>query len=316
MGNTRRLLFPSPKKDGQPKVLGEVGINVVKTSHGTESTKSLGSGKENVGVGANVGANILGTPKVGARSGPGDEDMADLFGTPPCPSTPLPKERNAGPFKTPTRPTPSHRPITRSVSKSIRSARSIAKSPGHALLMQQTPTKTPRSASTRRYNNMNTNSNTNTNSHPQHHHLHAHFAIDDGMLAGMTEFGSPFSSTLNQLLSEANDFTTGSSAHGLGDLDIASLPNLDSDAALSGHLEALDFGHFLTTDAVMASSPPVVHNRSGGGAHHVSFGSTSMSFDGGGGVNIWESFGEVSMAEVGDGDGDVVGDDGRVEEIQ
>lgn len=128
------------------------------------------------------------------------------------------------------------------------------------------------------------------------------------MLGGMTtEFGSPFSSTLNQLLSEANDFTTGSSAHGLGDLDLASLPNLDSDAGLSGHLEHLDFGHFLTTDAVMPSSPPVL-NRNGGGGAHVHFGAASMSFDGGS-VNIWESFGEVAMADAG------VVDDGRIEEI-
>lgn len=300
MGKTRRLLFPSPKKDGQPKVLGEVAINVVKTSHGTEGVKHAGSGKENIGVDLDVGTNLLATPKAVAGLGRGDEDMADLFGTPPHPSTPPPKERISGPFKTPTRPTPSHRPITRSISRSIRSVRSVAKSPGHALLaLHQTPTKTPRSASARRPTN-----------HNNHQHLHAHFAIDDGMLGGMTtEFGSPFSSTLNQLLSEANDFTTGSPAHGLGDLDLASLPNLDSDAALSGHLEHLDFAHFLTTDAAMPSSPPVLHGNGGaGGGAHVSFGAASMSFDGGS-VNIWESFGEVTMT---DGAG---GDDGRVEEI-
>lgn len=129
------------------------------------------------------------------------------------------------------------------------------------------------------------------------------------MLGGMTtEFGSPFSSTLNQLLSEANDFTNGSSAHGLGELDITSLPNLDSDTGLSGHLEHLDFGHFLTTDAVLPSSPPVVNRHNSGGAH-VSFGATSMSFDGEG-VSIWESFGEVSMTEAAEADGV------RVEEIK
>ncbi|ROW09082.1 hypothetical protein VMCG_02954 [Cytospora schulzeri] len=308
MGRTRRLLFPSPKKDGQPKILGEVAINVVKMSHGSEGIKNAGSGKENIDVGLDVGTGVLATPKAVTALGRGDEEMADLFGTPPCPSTPPPKERNVGSFKTPTRPTPSHRPITRSISKSIRSARSVGKSPGHTLLsMQQTPTKTPRSASARRPTN-----------HNNHQHLHAHFAIDDGMLGGgggmmTTEFGSPFSSTLNQLLSEANDFTTGSSAHGLGDLDLASLPNLDSDAGLSGHLEHLDFGHFLTTDAVMPSSPPVLHRNGsgggGGGGAHVSFGATSMAFDAGGSVNIWESFGEVTMAEA------AGGDDGRVEEI-
>lgn len=297
MGRTRRLLFPSPKKDGQPKILGEVAINVVKTTPGADGVKTAGSGKENSNPDVDVGPSFLATPKASAGICRGDEDMADLFGTPPCPSTPPPKERNVGTFKTPTRPTPSHRPITRSFSKSIRSARSVTtRSPGHALLaLQRTPTKTPRSASARRPTN-----------HNNHQHLHAHFAVDDEMLGGMTtEFGSPFSSTLNQLLSEANDFTTGSSAHGLGDLDLASLPNLDSDAGLSGHLEHLDFGHFLTTDAVMPSSPPVPH-RNGGGPH-VQFGATTMSFDGGS-VNIWESFGEVTM------DGGEI-DDGRIEEI-
>ncbi|KUI71054.1 hypothetical protein VM1G_06899 [Cytospora mali] len=296
MGRTRRLLFPSPKKDGQPKVLGEVAINLVKTSPGGENAKHAGSGKENIDMDVDLGMNLLATPKAGAGSGRGEGDMADLFGTPPRPSTPPPNTRISGPFKTPTRPTPSHRPITRSISKSIRSARSVAKSPGHTLLSQQTPTKTPRSASVRRHAN-----------HNNHQHLHAHFAIDDGMLGGMAEFGSPFSSTLNQLLSEANDFTTGSTAHGLGDLDITSLPNLDSDTGLSGHLEHLDFGHFLTTDAVMPSSPPVLHRNGGSGAH-VSFGAASMSFDSGN-VNIWESFGEVTMA-----DGAEV-DDGRIEEM-
>ncbi|KUI52626.1 hypothetical protein VP1G_00172 [Cytospora mali] len=296
LGRTRRLLFPSPKKDGQPKVLGEVAINLVKTSPGGENVKHAGSGKENIDMAVDVGMILLATPKAGAESGRGEGDMADLFGTPPRPSTPPPNARFSGPFKTPTRPTPNHRPITRSISKSIRSARSVAKSPGHTLLSQQTPTKTPRSASVRRHAN-----------HNNHQHLHAHFAIDDGMLGGMAEFGSPFSSTLNQLLSEANDFTTGSSAHGLGDLDITSLPNLDSDTGLSGHLEHLDFGHFLTTDAVMPSSPPVLHRNGGSGAH-VSFGAASMSFDGGN-MNIWESFGEVTMADGAEGD------DGRIEEM-
>lgn len=283
LGKTRRLLFPSPRKDGQPKVLCDVAVNVVKTSPSTERFKNAAGGKENtmIGMDLDVEMDLLATPKVCC-----EDDMADLFGTPSRPSTPPPKEKSSGVFKTPTRPTPSHRPITRSISKSIRSVRSIAKSPGHTLhQLQRTPTKTPRSSVRRR--------NGNTSNH------HAHFAFDESITGGMSmEFGSPFSSTLNQLLSEANDFTVGSSAHGLGELDL--LPNMGSDTGLSGHLESLDFGHFLTTDAVMPSSPPML-NRNGLGPH-VSFGDASMSFDG------WVSFGDMNMdGVINEGDMDACG---------
>ncbi|KAL1881873.1 hypothetical protein Daus18300_000927 [Diaporthe australafricana] len=305
LGRTRRLLFPSPKKDGQPKVLGEVAINIVKTSPTFERSKRAALEQENMHLDTEGDWKLLATPKAGATQV--DDDMADLFGTPPRPSTPPPKERNnSGHFKTPTRPTPSHRPITRSVSKSIRSARSVVKSPGHALLaLQQTPTKTPRVSSATRRNGQ----QHDLNSLPMQH-LHAHFSLDNsdiGMFSeahslSMTtgEYDSPFSSTLNQLLSEAHDFTTGSSAHGLGDLDLASLPNLDSDAVLSGHLETLDFGHFLTTDAVMPSSPPLISKDGGRGAH-VSFGVAAPTSLDGEGVS-WESFGEAMMADAGEGE--------------
>lgn len=302
LGRTRRLLFPSPKKDGQPKVLGEVAINVVKTSPSYERSRKEVMGQENRHLDIEGDLKLLGTPKSAGRGAHFDDDMADLFGTPPRPSTPPPKEKNNGHFKTPTRPTPSHRPITRSVSKSIRSVRSVAKSPGHGLLaLQQTPTKTPRVSSATRHTAQRYDF-TSTQ------HLHAHFFLDSdmamfseahGLSATTGDFDSPFSSTLNQLLSEAHDFTTGSSAHGLGDLDIASLPTLDSDAVLSGHLEGLDFGHFLTTDAVMPSSPPLI-SKNGGGAHS-SFGEASQTGLDGEGVS-WESFGEVMMADAGDGE--------------
>lgn len=299
LGRTRRLLFPSPKKDGQPKVLGEVAINVVKTSPSYESSKKVVMEKENMHLDIEGDLKLLGTPKSAHRGALVDDDMADLFGTPPRPSTPPPKDKSNGHFKTPTRPTPSHRPITRSVSKSIRSVRSVAKSPGHALhALQQTPTKTPRVSSAMRHNAPRYDFNSTQ-------HLHPHFSLESDMamfseahdLGATTHFDSPFSSTLNQLLSEAHDFTTGSSAHGLGDLDLASLPNLDSDAVLSGHLEGLDFGHFLTTDAVMPSSPPLI-SKNGGGAH-ASFGAASQTSLEGEGVS-WESFGEVMMADAGD----------------
>lgn len=275
LGKTRRILFPSPKRDGQPKVLGEVSVNIVRTSAHVESAKnSFGKGNS-VADADDVEMNLLSTPKVGAMN-----ELHDLFGTPCRPTTPPRKERPAGPFKTPTRPTPSHRPITRSVSKSIRgTARSTVKSPGHALQRaQQTPTKTPRS-SARLHNN-------------EVQQLHAHFAMDSEM-GNMPEFGTPFSSTLNQLLSEANDFTAGSSAHGLVDFDLP----MNSDTGLSAHMDALDFGSFLTTDAVMPSSPPFIGGRSGGSGAVVSFPTSDLDFE-----QAWEAF------SAGGGSLDVAGD--------
>lgn len=277
MGNTRRLLFPSPKKDGQLKVLGEVAVNIVRTSTSIERSKNAIIEKENMLMDVNLDVDLLSTPKI--RD---DENvMRDLFGTPARPSTPPPKERLIGPFKTPTRPTPSHRPITRSVSKSIR--RSAAKSPGHTVNhIHQTPTKTPRSSARLR--------NQGLASAGKIQHAHAHFTADEHFLGGMsTEFGSPFNSTLNQLLSEANDFTVGSDAHGLGEFE---LPSMDSDTGLSGHLEGLDFGHFLTTDAAMPSSPPMI----GKNGAHVSFDTNAMDF------GDWGAFGtgDVNMDDVHD----------------
>lgn len=277
MGNTRRLLFPSPKKDGQIKVLGEVAVNVVRTSASIERSKNAIVEKENMLLGGSMDGemDLLSTPKIRG----GENAMRGLFGTPARPSTPPPKDRPVGPFKTPTRPTPSHRPITRSVSKSIR--RSTAKSPGHAMRsVHQTPTKTPRSSARLR--------NQGLLSAGKIQHANAHFGADDTFLGGLsTDFGSPFNSTLTQLLSEANDFTVGSDAHGLGDFE---LPSMDSETSLSGHLEGLDFGHFLTTDTAMPSSPPMT----GKNGAHVSFDANAMDF------SDWGAFetGDVNIDDV------------------
>ncbi|KAF3770940.1 hypothetical protein M406DRAFT_349466 [Cryphonectria parasitica EP155] len=278
LGKTKRLLFPSPKKDGQPKVLGEVAVNIVRTSAGLDGgSKNALTGKENSVMAADMDneMNLLSTPKVGVDDTKNKNNLADLFSTSSQPSTPQRKERLAGVFKTPTRPTPSHRPITRSVSKSIRTARSTARSPGNAFpRLQGTPTKTPRSSARLR------------NGSVHYQHPHAHFAADDSMMMH-TDFGTPFSSTINQLLSEANDFTAGSSAHGLYEL-----PNMGSDNGLAGHFEGLDFGHFLTTDAVMPSSPPVLRRN---GEAEI-FDSAEMDF------TDWEAFGDVNIDGIGDGD--------------
>ncbi|KAK4151314.1 hypothetical protein C8A00DRAFT_17275 [Chaetomidium leptoderma] len=303
LGSTRRLLFPSPKREGALRVLGELSLNTAQTTTHAQEAKSAAAGKEN-----NTHPERPGTPV------PGDHDglEQELFGTPPrCPSTPPPMAPT-GPFKTPTRPTPSHRPITRSISRSIRSVRSIPKSPSQLFThhLQQTPTKTPRSASTtghflmpssvsrRRSPRTTNNSNNNNNSA---HHLHPHFSFDDAnnnnddddehsqLPMGISmQFDSPFTATMHQLLSEANDFIGGSpSRHSLMVLDHQQQQQ-QLDLNSQQGMAAVDFASFLggasttstttTTTAadhhhhhhvVMPSSPPLLlrgagKRRSGG----------------------------------------------------
>ena len=249
LGTTRRLLFPSPRKDGVPKVLGELCLKHVQTNVNFKESKSAAAGKEN----AQARPERPGTPVDGDRR---DLDQ-ELFGTPPNrPSTPPSKSMSSGVFKTPTRPTPSHRPITRSISRSIRS---VAKSPGQVFgHLLRTPSKTPRSSGPAHLP-----VSTGKRRSPRHAQLHAHFALED------MHFDSPFTATLNQLLSEANEFTAGSPSHGLVDLDLAGLPNLptelDSDT-VAAHLNGtshIDFGNFLSTDLVMPSSPPLLRGHGG-----------------------------------------------------
>ncbi|KAK4193068.1 hypothetical protein QBC35DRAFT_163481 [Podospora australis] len=262
LGSTRRLLFPSPRKETAPKVLGELAVNVQQTFPTDQGDKSAMSGKEN--------CNQPGRPRTPVYHDH-DELVQELFGTPPArPSTPPPKSATSGIFKTPTRPTPSHRPITRSISKSIQSIRSIPKSPGQLFShSQRTPSRTPHAGSSGALQSSRRRS-------PRNGHLHAHFALDEDMHAAV-QFDSPFTATLTQLLSEANDFTSGSPAHGLVDIEIAGLPQLDSDG-LQQHLaesNALDFANFLSTDMVIPSSPPLRNRGSG------------MDFGGALGDNIW-----------------------------
>lgn len=298
LGSTRRLLFPSPKRDGAPRVLGELSLNTTQAVAHGQDAKSAAAGKEN---GAH--RERQGTPV------PQDDLEQELFGTPPrCPSTPPPKTA-AGPFKTPTRPTPSHRPITRSISRSIRSSRSAPKSPGQLFAghLQQTPTKTPRSsggflhpssASRRRTPRSSSNGNMHNAAH-----LHDHYSIaaaDNNQLP-MTmglqmpiPFDSPFTATLHQLLSEANDFigsgspsrhhhhhhggvsgsgTTGTSgavaSSSVGDLDLG---HLDVGGDGHGSDAVVDFGSFLGADLVMPSSPPLLRGGRGRGSAGEQFG--------------------------------------------
>ncbi|KAL5614551.1 hypothetical protein BROUX41_004654 [Berkeleyomyces rouxiae] len=78
-----------------------------------------------------------------------DTEIEALFGSPGRnanrPSTPPPKSGHPE-FKTPSRPTPSHRPVTRSVSKSIRSAKSSRDNNTSPSDIPKTPSRTPRNS--------------------------------------------------------------------------------------------------------------------------------------------------------------------------
>lgn len=293
LGGTRRLLFPSPRKDGVPKVLGELAVNIVQTAPKFQDVKPAIAGKEKV---TQVPARAT-TP-----SPPDDDDLdQELFGTPPVrPSTPPPQSAHAGPFKTPTRPTPSHRPITRSISRSIRSAKSGARSsPSQVLLqLQRTPSKTPRSVSGGGAVNFSFGLNFSASKRrtPRPNSVHAHFALE----AGDAPCESPFTATINQLLSEANEFTSGSPAHGLGDMDLSSLPNLHSDDVMqqladAANCQQLDFGSFLSAEMGLPSSPPVFR----GGRHE-----NQHSFAGVDEVGMAEMWAKLSAATSADGAAD------------
>ncbi|KAM5374851.1 hypothetical protein ACJZ2D_006195 [Fusarium nematophilum] len=209
LGTTRRLLFPSPRKDASPKTLGDLDVNIVKTTECRQNKEPV-TEKENMAVGA---------PSDG-QSAPDDLEALLHHSAPARPSTPPPKAKPATqstPFKTPTRPTPNHRPITRSVSRSLRSVKDMM-SPSQLALLQQTPTKTPHgSGSVRRSPRLN---------------------IEN-------VFDTPLSRTITQMLSEPN-FDLGN-----GNFDFSSLPALDTNPA-----SLIEFGNFLSTDGLMPSSPP------------------------------------------------------------
>ncbi|OBT66855.1 hypothetical protein VE03_04121 [Pseudogymnoascus sp. 23342-1-I1] len=237
LGATRRLLFPSPRKDDSPKSLGDLATSF-SADFSAPPPPPLGAGncnKEN----HPPESNLL------------DDDLAALFGEDPLrtsrPTTPT-RPPPSNPFKTPTRPTPSHRPITRSISRSAKSARSRRGD----MLPQRTPTRS--TPATRRS--------------PRHRN------------GGVQE--SPFTATLNRLLSETGEDGQGAQGYDTGrspsrnldlGLDFSALPDLAHPSDL--HSDALlfagaGFGHhhpgaggggfggdFFSTDAApMPSSPP------------------------------------------------------------
>ncbi|KAL7790857.1 hypothetical protein V8C37DRAFT_410658 [Trichoderma ceciliae] len=215
-GSTKRLLFPSPRKDGVPKVLCDVSVNVVQTAE-CRPAENLKGDQENAVVPGPLG----GISKLDDLDALFSSPLKERPSTPPPDTMPTPAE----PFKTPTRPTPSHRPITRSVSRSLRSARSILSPNQHAI--EQTPTKTPRSM-------LRIPGNSARRRSPRSHQ------------GGFDIFDSPISRSIVQLLSEGN-------ALGPGDheMDLSNLPGLNGQ-----NEDLIDFGNLLSTDDIMPSSPP------------------------------------------------------------
>ena len=216
LGSTRRLLFPSPRKDGSPKVLGELTTNIVNISGDVTSPKEQtagGSDKENSAPGFDAGDT--------------DAELMKLEAEMSRPKTPVQKTLAPNPFKTPTRPTPNHRPITRSVSKSLRSG----KSPRQLFpFSQKTPSRTPGSVTRCRS--------------PRNH---------------QSVFESPFTATLHQLMSETDHHKSTPQRCNF-DLDfnqLSDLPIMDNLDHHGGH-GGMNFSleDFFSTDVPMPSSPP------------------------------------------------------------
>ncbi len=225
MGITRRLLFPSPRKDGTPKVLGELATNTVISAVGfgtpsrTKATNAGGKGKN------------------GLSRLNGDEDIVRLFeediARQTRPSTPV-QDNTPNPFKTPTRKTPNHRPITRSVTRSAQRSARLGHLGRDEMLPQCTPAKTPSTArrSPRHRNNL---------------------------------VESPFTATMNRLLdANSNEFRTPSRNLDLGlHFGMPDLSgDLHSDSLMFGGT-GFDGRHqehrqdtLFSTDMPMQSSPP------------------------------------------------------------
>lgn len=212
---TRRLLFPSPRKDGMPKVLGEASGNGSRISPRNRSSKVQDidlPNKENC------------PPPI--EDDDEDAELLRLFEEEIArPSTPLQGAPLVNQFKTPTQPNPSHRPITRSLSRSARSAR-ILKSPSELLRFseRQTPNKTPSRRSPRN-----------------------HAPIE-----------SPFTRSINQMMADAGNHLSPSQAD-YHNMDFSNLPDLpmgDMSYQNGTANQRFSLEDFFSTDMVMPSSPP------------------------------------------------------------
>ncbi|KAI0433104.1 hypothetical protein F5Y09DRAFT_339099 [Xylaria sp. FL1042] len=237
LGATRRLLFPSPRKNGEQKVLGEVAVNIVQTGpRVVEITDEEMTEKKN------------NRPRDQTPEAPGN-DFVDLFGPAPTPrpSTPPPKGANSGPFKTPTRPTPSHRPVTRSVSRSMQSTRSLA-SPSQGL-PEQTPTRTPSRTPRKTPRSVLLSGGMRRRS-PRH--------LLPSEAMGESSLGTPLTRSINEMFSSADDLVMTGLSRGY-EIDFSSLPHIDN---IDQHSELphFDFSTLLATDALMPSSSPALRS--------------------------------------------------------
>ncbi|GAP91413.1 putative GATA transcription factor [Rosellinia necatrix] len=247
LGATRRLLFPSPRKNGEQKILGEVAVNIVQTGPRVidMTDREMNEKKSSRPRGQ--------TPE------PSNSDFVELFGPTPRPSTPPPKRVPSGSFKTPTQPTPNHRPVTRSVSKSMHSTRSLA-SPSQGF-PERTPTRTP-CRGPRRTPRSGFPSGGRPRRSPRH--LPSEAIGENGL-------GTPLTNSISQMFSDTDHLMMPSPSRDFG-IDFHSLSHLDV-IDQHGDLPQFDFATLLGTDSLMPSSPPAL--RSG---EMLSFGG-SLEFD-------------------------------------
>ena len=222
----RRVLFPSPRKDGSPMVLGETITNVVQLlPEGYEKDHLEAPNKENC-------------PPITIDEDE-DGDFLRLFEEEMArPSTPVQKELPENPFKTPVRPTPGRRGMNQSASKSGgKSGGNVVpttptrtpRTPGYFL--QVTPTRTPRRSPR--------NHNPETLRRSPRNHV-------------VPGFESPFTKTMNQMMSEAADHAEANSSPSRMHIDFENLPNLP--LGTTGNNFSLE--DFFSTDVPMPSSPP------------------------------------------------------------
>jgi hypothetical protein len=255
---TTRLLFPSPRKDSSPKILGELTTNVIHSKPNVnfdlDQTTLDAQDKENCPPVDMSGEDVFALV---------DASMFERPKTPPSKQSPS-KSR----FKTSTRPTPSHRPITHSLTKSAKSTRqnnsegtACRSMNGKSHSLRRSPRRQPPAE-------------------------------------------SPFTAALNKLMDETKDPEThlsparsmNGSPLDLGiDFSLSSLEQTDMDNNLLFNLAT--FGEHpwdgLSTDAPMPSSPP-----RGWGVYDKAIGASAD-------VDTWSEFNGLDFG-IGDGPEQIV----------
>lgn len=208
---SRRLLFPSPRKDGSPKVLGDTITNVVQLPVNYDKDQLEAPNKENC-------------PPITVDN-EGDDEFLKMFEEEMArPTTPVEKDIRQNPFKTPNRPTPRGRGINGSASKSGQKSSSN--------MLHLTPTRTPRRS-------------------PRNHNTEMPRRSPRNI---EQEFMSPFTASLNRIMSQADDHANSSpSRHEMG-IDFENMPNLP----LQNHENNFSLEDLFSTDVPMPSSPPRV----------------------------------------------------------